>query len=121
MTREVGSIELSILIETRLAIIEKDPENDIELDNNAERVILSLKKNLSELTFEEVLEAYSHLGSAPCLIYDDNGNWAIADSGYSNVRTEDDQDLEITHNVEAHLFKPSIREALEYWVNYEEA
>lgn len=87
-----------------------------EYDNNRDLILNLIKENLEALSFEDILEAYSHTGGAPCLIYDDNGNWAITTEGYQSISLEDEpQDLQSSFLVEARFFKPNIRDAVKYW------
>lgn len=87
-----------------------------EYDTNRDLIFILIKENFDTLSLEDILEAYSHTGGAPCLIYDDDGNWAITTEGYQSINLEDTpQDLDASFFIEARFFKPNIREALKYW------
>jgi hypothetical protein len=60
-------------------------------------------------------ERLTHLGYAPQLIYDDNGNFAVGDEGFGPVRTEDDESFSFNLFGEPDWFKPTPKEA---WDNY---
>ena len=62
----------------------------------------------------DLLEAKSQEGWCPCLLYDDNGHWAVAGDGTQNVPMDDSPcDIQTTFWVEKHQWKNSVREALE--------
>ena len=76
-----------------------------------------LKKHFDDLEFDFILDELSKVGQAPCLIYDDNGFWAISGSGFSTVSFgEKPMNFEISNFVSSDLFKDSPREALRYYM-----
>lgn len=64
----------------------------------------------------DALEACCNKGGCPSVIYDDNGNWAVAQEGTQNIRMEDSEPLDIQHWVPADAFRPSIREAIDLFM-----
>lgn len=61
------------------------------------------------------LDRVTDAGYAPCVIYDDNGNWAISDEGVSSVR-RDGGDFACTMCGEGDWFRPSVQEAWECYL-----
>ncbi len=70
---------------------------------------------------DEIIETLTRFGEAPCLVYDDNGRFALSGDGYQPVVT-DDELIEggLTVVVEAHMWKKTIREAVLHYMTYEE-
>lgn len=64
------------------------------------------------------LEAQTHAGMAPAIVYDDDGHWAVSFSGGSPCPRGDgdgyDEDVELGTFVEVHEWRPTIREAIDY-------
>lgn len=61
------------------------------------------------------LERLTHLGYAPQIIYDDDGNFAVSDEGSCTLRMTENDDFHGTICGEAKWFKPTPRQA---WENY---
>jgi hypothetical protein len=76
---------------------------------------MSGEKDADDLDVVQVLEWLVASGYCPNLIYDDNGFWAVSSFGMQNIRA-DGEDLEFTEMIEGRFFKPSIREAIKYYV-----
>lgn len=70
-------------------------------------------------TLEELIERLEMFGEGCGLISDDAGHWAVSVDGLQNEPTNPPQDVASTFFVEAEQWKPTIREALEYF--YEES
>jgi hypothetical protein len=67
----------------------------------------------------DLLETKAKQGWCPCLLYDDNGHWAVAGDGTQNVPMDDAPcDIQTTFWVEAHQWKNSVREALEEFASW---
>lgn len=62
------------------------------------------------------LERLAGEGYAPMVLYDDNGNWCIADEGFGPIRFSDDQDFHFQVSGEAAWFRPTVREAWECYI-----
>lgn len=70
-----------------------------------------------EITSSDFMLGITHFGFAPSLVFDDNGHWAISDEGYQNVPMGDEpEDISLTIFIEAKAWKPTIREAIEYYI-----
>ena len=95
---------------------EIDPSEIDELANQIQDLI---KSGRYELPFEFIIEELTKLGDAPCIFYDDNGHFAISGDGYCSVSLEVD-DWEGTFFVEKSMWKDSMREALDYYLDYED-
>ena len=121
-------LQIEELSEARYKLIEKfDKEDltavqedslDLEIDNLAGEIFLKIKKWRKLLSFEFIIEQLTKLGQAPCLLYDDDGRFALCGDGIQNVSTCDGPfDLEISHFIEKEKFKNTIREALDYYLD----
>lgn len=92
-------------------------EESKEIEENAEKIKQLLKKGSHKLPFEFIIEQLTHLGQAPCLLYDDNGHFAVSSDGVSQVSTEEDPaDIGITSFVTKDMWKETPREALNYYL-----
>ena len=91
-------------------------EENHRIDELSKIIYHMLKINQSELSFEFIIEELTKLGDAPCLLYDDNGHFVINGEGMQSINTEV-SDSVITHFVDKKDWKPTIREALEDYLN----
>lgn len=86
------------------------------VDILGEEILKLIREFHGDLEVDFVLETLSHLGWAPNLVYDDNGNWAISGDGFApTVMTESgkfEENVSIEVLVEPIEWKPAIREAL---------
>ena len=88
-----------------------------KIDHIADEILNLLKSDFDNLTFEFIFEELTKLGGSPCLIYDDNGFFAVNGEGSASVSYgETPTDLEIALYVEAKDFKSSVREALRHYL-----
>jgi hypothetical protein len=90
-----------------------------EIDQLADQILEIIKKERNNLPFEFIIEELTKLGDAPCLLYDDNGYFAISGSGFCSINPEP-ADWEGVFTIEEKEWKPSIREALDYYLDYDE-
>lgn len=91
-----------------------------EIDTLADEILKYIKSWRKVLPIEFILEELSKLGWAPCLLYDDEGHWAVSCEGMQDVAIGDPIDMNMIHFVEKHMWKPTIREAIYYFLDYEE-
>ena len=96
-----------------------EKELDPMVDLFAAQILITIKEYSDELPFEFIFEELTKLGQAPALLYDDNGYFAITGDGYQEVVTEP-SDIEIAHFVEKEQWKPTVREALNHYLNEED-
>lgn len=75
------------------------------------------EKCVGDFDVVEILEAFTEIGYCLNLINDDNGMWAIGSDGMQSVRYEANMDLETWFFIPARCFKPTIREAITYYVD----
>jgi hypothetical protein len=105
------------LLDERETLIEID-YNDIRIDEIKEEIITEIKKNFNQYEVDFILETYTRFGYAPCLIYDDNGLFAITGDGYQQVVTGKQKLLgNFTVFVQKKQWKKTIRLALKYYIN----
>lgn len=118
-TKISAEILINNILEKRKDYLEdKDLKVLLKYD---EEIISHLKSNFEFLSFEYIIETLTHLGQAPNVLYDDNGNFAVLSSGYQSVCFGDDpMDAEMTFFVEKKFWFPTMREALNYYLSYEE-
>jgi hypothetical protein len=95
------------------------PEIQKEIDDLADQILDAIKRWRNALPFEFIFEELTNLGWAPCLLYDDNGNFAISDDGMQSISEEVD-DQELFYFIKKDRWKETIREALNYYLDHEE-
>lgn len=71
-------------------------------------------------TDTERLDALEKIGNGIGLIEDDNGYWAVGTDGHQNIRFSQDEDLETVHWIEAKMFRRTIREAIDVFLDAQE-
>jgi hypothetical protein len=86
-----------------------------EIDILGSEILTLLQQHHKELPVDFIIEELTKLGQAPSLVYDDNGHFAVTGDGYSSV-SDDVQDAQIFCFVSKSQWKPTIREALEYYM-----
>ena len=104
--------ELSYNEENDEYALEENPNIDVL----AVLILEKIKEWRNHLTFEFIFEELTKLGDAPCLLYDDNGHFAISGDGFCSINTEID-DWEGQFSVEKNFWKSTIREALDYYLD----
>jgi hypothetical protein len=120
---------IQTMVDTRKAFFKKHEESwdNVKKDYKEEENPLDdiLHKKINEallLTYETleptfILETLTTLGGSPILIYDDNGNFAITESIFSEVVTEKHTDTyHLNIAVEPNFWKPTIKEAIIYYL-----
>lgn len=92
-------------------------EYDARIDEYAVRIMELIERFNIELPFEFIIEELTKLGDAPCILYDDNGHFAITSEGAQSVCFGDaPMDCELQFSVEAEYWKDTMREALEHYL-----
>jgi len=116
--------EIEKLIKTRKGFFDSDGEmsDEKKIDEYAAKINELLKKHIDELDPEFILEAVTHLGCWPQLIYDDDGHWAVSEEGISNVIDVTKDTYQQTTTVsDTNSWKGNIRDAVKYYIlHYEE-
>lgn len=92
-------------------------EEPKEIDELGDNIYESLKKWRRQLSFEFIIEELTKLGQAPCLLYDDNGHFAVCGDGTQSVPFGDKSDIILAHFVEKDSWKDSPREALNSYLD----
>lgn len=93
-------------------------EEPKEIDELGKIIYKMLCDHQGLLTIDFIIEELTHLGQAPSIVYNDHGYFAVTGDGVQNVVFEP-SDITITHFVEKDMWKPTIREALEYYLKGE--
>lgn len=93
---------------------EEDPK---EIDLLQEEILCQIKQNKEQLSFEFIFEELTKLGWAPCLMYDDNGHFAVTADGFQTVVDGETADISMAVFIEKDDWKDSIREALYYFLD----
>lgn len=88
-----------------------------EIDQLGNLILKLIKEFRNDLEFEFIIEELTKLGQAPCLLYDDDGRFAIAGSGFQDIPEDGGSDINIVHFIEKELWKPTIREALNHYLD----
>jgi len=91
-----------------------------EIDDMADEIFEMIKIHQWNLPVEFILEELSKLGQAPCLLYDDEGHWAVAGDGIQPVTIGDPIEMEMTHFIEKDMWKDTIREAINQYLTEED-
>ena len=73
-----------------------------------EKKVKQIYKKRNNLTPTQILQELANIGLCPCLIFDDNGYWALHCEGIQNIRIKADEDLHTEMFILAKAFKPSI-------------
>ena len=94
-------------------------EESEEVGKLGDQIWDCLKNWRYSLSFEFIFEEITKLGGAPCLLYDDNGHFAISGEGMQSLSFEP-ADTEMIHFIKKDLWKDSIREALNYYLDHDE-
>lgn len=97
------------------------PEVQKEIDDLADQILDVIKRWRNALPFEFIFEELTKLGWAPCLLYDDNGRFCIDGGGMQSVcGGEQAEDVELIHWAKKDMWKSTIREALNYYLDDDE-
>lgn len=80
-----------------------------------------IKEAFSELDPAVILQWYAEIGRAPCLLNDDNGQWAVTSKGYRPaLGTKERINGSMTTFVTKDMWFSRIKPALKYFVDNEE-
>lgn len=93
-----------------------DKESEESVDKLGEEIMLHIREHRDNLLFEQIFEELTKLGQAPCLVYDDNGLFAVTGDGMHEIQMEP-SDVTIHCFVEKEQWKPTIREALYHYLD----
>lgn len=99
------------------------PEFQKKIDDLAEEILKYIKLWKWALPFEFIFEELTKLGWAPCLLYDDNGNFAVSGEGMQSIPMDTVQETGtdwISHWVKKDGWFPTIREALNSYLDEDE-
>ena len=103
-------------------------DHNEEIDEFANQILEKIKSHRHLLTFEFIIDELTKLGYAPSLLYDDDGRFAIAHDGYQTLQNNPDEkdelgnpkglgDMSLTYFISPELWKDTIREALNYYLD----
>lgn len=105
------------LIEEKLIERQKLIDDDIEtnqIDFLADEIFDLLVCYNADLPIDFIIESLTKLGNAPSILYDDNGSFAISEDGFQSL--SDDGEQTISCFVKKEQWKPTIREAINYYL-----
>jgi hypothetical protein len=116
-------IKLSSLTKEREKILDKD-YNDIKADILQKQIETLIKENFEWIPIDVIIETYTKLGRCPSILYDDNGFFCVCEDGAqdSPVSFEDEERNEkLVENMSFFIqnkekWKPTIREAVDFWL-----
>jgi len=80
-------------------------------------IIDNIMKHYNKFDIDFILETLTRFGQAPSLVYDDNGLFAVSSDGMQPVVMGDERAEYINVCVEYDSWKPTIREALWYYLH----
>ena len=99
---------------------ELSDEVNEEIDKLAVQILDYIKTWRRTLPFEFIMEELTKLGWAPCLLYDDDGHWAISGEGMQSIPMDEHQETGedwISHWVSE--WHDTIRQALDNYLDTE--
>lgn len=107
---------ISDLLNDRDRLIKKNSE-DKRIDLIQRSIEEEIRKNFNDYEVDFILETWTRFGAAPCLMYDDNGFFAVSGDGYNPVvwgkrKIEGTMCVFLTKD----QWKKTIREALRYYI-----
>jgi len=116
--------EIELLDKLRYEFIENvnshyysdNQDENNKIDEIGDEIRKMIWKGKEQLTFEFIFEQLTRLGDAPCLLYDDDGKFAITGDGMCSVPTDEDEEWEGTFIVEKNGWFDTIREALYHYI-----
>lgn len=109
--------KITALLDERDALYKKD-SNSKRVDEIQKEISNAIKKNFDKYEVDFILETWTRFGSAPCLIYDDNGMFAVTGDGYQPIVTGKERiEGNFTVFVEKKQWKKTIRQALKQFIN----
>lgn len=89
-----------------------------EVDILGKEIKADIKKHVNILPIDFAIEALTMLGDAPCIMYDDNGMFAVTSDGFQKVVVGRQRiDGTLTVLVEKKMWKKNIREALKFYLS----
>jgi len=109
--------EIAKLLEERSLILDETPDDE-RVDLLSEKIWTLLAARQDFLPVEFIIESLTKLGSAPSILYDDNGHFTIGGDGSQNLPTvEEGFETKETYFEGSWVVKPggwkkTIREAL---------
>jgi len=109
--------ELRKLMKIRRELIDKDQVDSKKADALMEQILIILNKSYSDLSVEAILEGYTSVGAAPCLLYDDHGRFAVLSEGFQSVNVEEHGDFEGLWTGEKEDWKSTVREAINWYAS----
>lgn len=114
--------EILILDKLRYELIDQEEtlENDKKIDEYADKILALINEGKDQLEFEFIFEQLTRLGEAPCLLYDDNGHWAIISDGFCTVVLDEPIDWEACFFIKKEDWCDNIRTALAKYLSNSE-
>lgn len=83
-------------------------------------IAASLHEHYNEYGVDEIIETLTRFGQAPCLVYDDNGMFAVSSDGYGpHVVGDEVISGSMQVIVNRTMWKKTIREALWFYMTHE--
>lgn len=90
---------------------------DKTADAIQEAIYFYLNDGFDDLSVDFIIETITKLGAAPQLVYDDNGQFAVSDTGMAPVVYDDEKLTGImTSIIDKDSWFPTIRQALKYYL-----
>ncbi len=108
--------EITLLLAERKSLLKKGSKSK-RIDEIQKQISNAIRKNFDKYEVDFILETWTKFGSAPNVIYDDNGLFAVTADGYQPVVTGN-QKIEgaMTVFVQKKQWKKTIREALKQFI-----
>lgn len=105
-----------------------NPPKEVDELGNEIREIIITEQDFLPVDF--IIESLTKLGESPSILYDDNGHFSVVSEGFQSVPMDDDGemiddlypngDVSMSFYVEKKKWFGTIREALSYYLKYDE-
>jgi len=115
--------EIEELTKLYYELIEKEEKNiaskeEIEqIEKYSKQILELIKQQYLELEFDFILECLVDLGHSPCLLYDDDGHWAITSDGVCTAVYDGPKDWDGVFQVSKDEWFNTPRKALTDYLN----
>lgn len=122
MEKPTNQIRIENLSKKRYKYFAQDEMSKTDQDTVdvlADEILDCIKRWRNSLHFEFIIEELTKLGWAPCLLYDDDGNFAISGDGMEPLNQHTYADTVLTHFIKYNAWQPTIRKALDYYLDNE--
>lgn len=107
---------INALLDESDALYKKDSKSK-RVDEIQREISTAIRKNFNKYEVDFILETWTRFGSAPNVVYDDNGLFAVSGDGYQPIVMGKERiEGAFTVFVEKKQWKKTIRQALKQFI-----